>query len=224
WGDIEHINALPGPMKTIFCTLLDLVREISESIQGKPYVAQYVKQEYRNLVLNAHSIEGKWIHGGCLPPVEEYMAVALISAGITWFPILYYVGMAITTQATFDWVRTRPKICKASAIICRLLDDLAPYQHEEAHAATATKCYMKQYKLSEEEARAILKRQVKDAWKDINEGLLAQNMSSVSKPLLMVLLNHARANVLFNQDGDWYSDPYPYRDCVSSLLIDPVAV
>ncbi|GAB4849085.1 hypothetical protein Ancab_003897 [Ancistrocladus abbreviatus] len=132
--------------------------------------------------------------------------------------------MAITTQATFDWVRTRPKICKASAIICRLLDDLAPHQHEEAHAATATKCYMKQYKLSEEEARAILKRQVKDAWKDINEGLLEQNMSSVSKPLLMVLLNHARANVLLNQDGDWYNDPYPYRDCVSSLLIDPVAV
>ncbi|GAB4849075.1 hypothetical protein Ancab_003888 [Ancistrocladus abbreviatus] len=156
--------------------------------------------------------------------MEEYMAVALISAGITWFPILYYVGMAITTQATFDWVRTSPKICKASAIICRLLDDLAPYQHEEAYAATATKCYMKQYKLSEEEARAILKRQVKDAWKDINEGLLEQNMSSVSKPLLMVLLNHARVNVLFNQDGDWYSDPYPYRDCVSSLLIDPIVV
>ncbi|GAB4849067.1 hypothetical protein Ancab_003880, partial [Ancistrocladus abbreviatus] len=109
--------------------------------------------KYRNLVLNAHSIEGKWIHGGCLPPVEEYMAIALISAGITWFPILYYVGMAITTQATFDWVCTRLKICKASAIICRLLDDLAPYQ-----------------------------------------------------------------------DGDWYSDPYPYRDCVSSLLIDPVVV
>ncbi|KAF3455988.1 hypothetical protein FNV43_RR00631 [Rhamnella rubrinervis] len=83
-----------------------------------------------------------------------------------------FLGMGdITTKEVFHWVSNAPRIVKASSTICRLMDDHKFVQgHNKGHgdSASSVECYMNKHGVSEEEAFDELRKQVVDAWKDIN--------------------------------------------------------
>lgn len=81
---------------------------------------------------------------------------------------------------------------------------------------------MKQYRATEEEAKKVLRKQVVDAWKDINEEL--RRPTVVPKLLLVRILNYSRTcHVIYNDEKDHYSHAGTrFKELVTSLLVDPL--
>ncbi|EXB50927.1 hypothetical protein L484_021155 [Morus notabilis] len=80
---------------------------------------------------------------------------------------------------------------------------------------------MKQHEATEEEAVKDLRKQVINAWKDINEECLYP--ISVPMPLLMRVVNLARVIDVIYKDEDGYThSDVVLKDFIASMLIDPV--
>lgn len=80
---------------------------------------------------------------------------------------------------------------------------------------------MIQHGAIEEEAIEELRKQVTDAWKDINEECIYP--TTVPMPLVMPILNLARVIDVIYKDEDGYTNPgVALKDFVASLLVEPV--
>eukprot|EP00261_Vitis_vinifera_P031339 XP_019072582.1 PREDICTED: (-)-germacrene D synthase-like [Vitis vinifera] len=104
--------------------------------------------------------------------MEEYMPVALVTSAYSMLATTSLIGMGNgVTKETFDWIFSEPKIVRSSAIICRLMDDMVFHKFEQkrGHVASVVECYMKHDGASEQETHKEFNKQVRDAWKDINE-------------------------------------------------------
>ena len=65
------------------------------------------------------------------------------------------------------------------------------FEQKRGHVASSVECYMKQYGVSEEEAYIELRRQIKEAWKDINEDFIAPRAVPIALLTLTVNYTHA---------------------------------
>ncbi|KAL2327924.1 hypothetical protein Fmac_021351 [Flemingia macrophylla] len=80
--------------------------------------------EYKKVV-RAYMTEAKWLNNNYKPTIEEYLNTSTISCGYTMLAISSYIGMGdTTTKNIFRWATNKPKILKATSIICRLMDDI----------------------------------------------------------------------------------------------------
>ena len=80
---------------------------------------------------------------------------------------------------------------------------------------------MKQFGVSKEEAYDEFKKQVENAWKDINEEFLQP--TAVPVPLLTLVLNLSRVMDVLYKDEDEYTLVGPLmKDLVAGMLIHPV--
>ena len=80
-------------------------------------------------VVRAYHNEAKWFHRNYVPMLEEYLNVALVTADVTWFTIISFVGMGrMATKEVFDWLLKDPKIIKATSTIIRVMDDTASHK------------------------------------------------------------------------------------------------
>ncbi|KAK3409325.1 hypothetical protein EUGRSUZ_J01451 [Eucalyptus grandis] len=224
--DIDCINELPEYMQVFYKALIDVYVEIGEKLActGRSYGLDYAKEAMKRQA-RSYFAEAKWLHQQHKPTMDEYMSVALVSSGYPLLAITSFVGMQdIVTKDDLDWLFNDPKILKASTVICRLMDDLATHKFEQGreHADSAVQCYMKQYNVTEQEAENDLRKQVDDAWKDLNEECLCP--TAVAKPLLMGILNLTRVmDVLYKDGGDHYTNPHiMLKDYIRSVLMDPV--
>lgn len=75
-------------------------------------------------------VEAKWCKEGYTPTVEEYLDIALISFGHKLLMVTALLGMGstIATQQIVQWITSMPNILKASAIICRLMNDIVSHK------------------------------------------------------------------------------------------------
>ena len=79
--------------------------------------------------VRAYFHEAKWFHEGCIPTIEAYMSIALVSTGYSMITIMSYIGMGeVVTKKAFDWAINDPKIIRASTVICRLMDDISSHK------------------------------------------------------------------------------------------------
>ncbi|KAL1534665.1 Bicyclo-germacrene synthase [Salvia divinorum] len=109
---------------------------------------------------------------------------------------------------------------RASALLARLLDDLVGDEYEEK--PSSIHCYMRQYGMSEDDARAQIKQRMKNAWKDMNQE--CHEPTPASMPILMRVINLARAAELIYSNGDCYTDPNKAKEWVKMLLIETVPI
>ncbi|KAI6673992.1 hypothetical protein NL676_001898 [Syzygium grande] len=113
---------------------------------------------------------------------------------------------------------------KASAVVVRLMDDIAghKFEQERGRVASSVECFMEQYRVTEEEAKEELRKQVVDAWKDIKEELRCPTIFPM--PLLERILNFTRFNhVLYNDEKDHYSHAgTKFKNFVTSVLVNPL--
>ncbi|XP_052178610.1 (-)-germacrene D synthase-like isoform X1 [Diospyros lotus] len=223
-----HVSAthqLPEYMRLCYEALLDVYNMIEEEMakQGRSYAVDYAKSTMKKLV-RAYFEEAKWFHQGYTPSMEEYKQVALVTSTYEMISTNSLVGMGdLATQEAFDWVSSHPLIVRASSIIFRLMDDIAghKFEQERGHVASAVECYMEQYGASEEEAVVELKKQVGEAWKDINAEMLQP--TKVAMPLLVRVLNLARVTNVMYSHGDGYTDSVTnLKDIITSLFIQAV--
>ncbi|GAY33533.1 hypothetical protein CUMW_284210 [Citrus unshiu] len=104
------------------------------------------------------------------------------------------------------------------------MNDIMSHKFEQSrgHVASSVECYIKQYEATEEEAYNELRKQVSNAWKDINEDCLRPTV--VPMPLLMRILNLTRdADVTYKYD-DGYTFAEVLKDFIASLFINPVPI
>nr|CAN68620.1 hypothetical protein VITISV_013313 [Vitis vinifera] len=225
--DISAIDQLPEYMRVCYQALLYVYSEIEEEMakEGRSYRLYYAKEAMKNQV-RAYYEEAKWLQVQQIPTMEEYMPVALVTSAYSMLATTSFVGMGdAVTKESFDWIFSKPKIVRASAIVCRLMDDMVSHKFEQkrGHVASAVECYMKQHGASEQETHNEFNKQVRDAWKDINEECLIP--TAVPMPILMRVLNLARViDVIYkNEDGYTHSGTV-LKDFVTSMLIDPVPI
>ncbi|KAJ4718955.1 Terpene synthase [Melia azedarach] len=222
--DIGTIDILPEYMKIIYKTLLDIYGEIEGELakQGRSYCLRYVKEKMQELVA-MDFVEAKWFNEGYVPTIEEYMEVALISVCNLMLATISFVGMGdIATKESFEWISSNPKIVRASSVICRLMDDIVSHKFEQSrgHVASAIECYMKQHGVFEEDAVNVFRKEVENAWKDMNQELLKP--TAFPMPLMERVLNLARVMDYLHKDSDSYTNAHLVKDQIASLLRDPL--
>ena len=84
---------------------------------------------------------------------------------------------------------------------------------------------MEQHGVSEEKACEELKKQVENAWKDINEELVIRPTTGVPMPVLTVILNLTRVIDFLYKEGDGYTHVGKVtKTGITSLLIDPISI
>ncbi|KAJ4718962.1 Terpene synthase [Melia azedarach] len=222
--DIGTIDILPEYMNIIYKTLLDIYGEIEGELakQGRSYCLRYVKEKMQELVA-MDFVEAKWFNEGYVPTIEEYMEVALISVCNLMLATISFVGMGdIATKESFEWISSNPKIVRASSVICRLMDDIVSHKFEQSrgHVASAIECYTKQHGVSEEDAVNVFRKEVENAWKDMNQELLKP--TAFPMPLMERVLNLACVMDYLHKDSDSYTNAHLVKDQIASLLRDPL--
>ena len=69
--------------------------------------------------------EARWLNANYIPTTEEYMHISTISSGYPVLATTSYIGMGEnTTENIFNWVTNDPKILRAAANLCRLMDEI----------------------------------------------------------------------------------------------------
>ncbi|GMI79432.1 terpene synthase 21 [Hibiscus trionum] len=225
--DINCIDHLPDYMKLCYTAVFNVYKEMEDSMseQGKSNRIQYAIDAMK-LQCQAYYTEFKWLHEDYIPTLEEYMSVALVTSTYQLLTVVSFVGMEDNiTKETFIWAFNDPKILRASTIICRLMDDVVTHQFERVrgHPPSAVECYMKQYGASPQAAYDELYKQIKNAWKDMNEGFLKP--TAVPKAALDRILNLTRVLDLFYKDEDGYTVVCDsVKASIKALLIDPISI
>ncbi|KAG9453042.1 hypothetical protein H6P81_005946 [Aristolochia fimbriata] len=225
--ELGAMEPLPECMKAYYRALLDTVNDIEDEIstQGHSYHIDYLKDAMKGFA-KAYLQEAKWSESGYVPSVEEHMSASLITAGYPILPVASLLGMGdIVTREALDWILSRPDFMKASAVVARLLDDIASHklEQERTHVASTVECYMKEHGVSEEEACEELRKMVANAWKKINLGLLRP--TPFPFPILMGTLNLARTGELFYRNRDDYTNADgETKQNIISLFLNPIPV
>ncbi|RVW37342.1 (-)-germacrene D synthase [Vitis vinifera] len=137
--DISAIDQLPEYMRVCYQALLYVYSEIEEEMakEGRSYRLYYAKEaQMASSATNSN-------HGGVHACGVSYLCI--LNAGDH---IVCWNGRCCDKES-FDWIFSKPKIVRASAIVCRLMDDMVSHKFEQkrGHVASAVECYMKQHAL-----------------------------------------------------------------------------
>ncbi|KAK6161756.1 hypothetical protein DH2020_005137 [Rehmannia glutinosa] len=171
----------------------------------------------------AYNKELKWFMGEKMPSFEDYIANTMITSCLYVICSSTIPGMKSVTKETIDWMMSEPKIFKASAKVCRYLDDLGSFEREGKQGKTLTGVdfYMKQHGLSMQETTNKFVELTEDAWKDLN----TEWMTKTSTPTDMVeqVLGYARPSEIFYRScQDGFTNTEVVAPYVVAFLVDPI--
>ncbi|XP_027928308.1 probable terpene synthase 2 isoform X2 [Vigna unguiculata] len=225
--DISYIRSLPECMKVVFETVLQLCEEI-ELLTRENGKSSFVVPRFKQAVFNltkGYMVEAKWCHEHYIPTYDEYKANGVLTSCLPCMITSFISLGEFATESVLDWIFSDPRIIAAASVIGRVMDDMAShkFEQERVHVASAVECCMKQYRISEAEAYNLIHKDVEDCWKVINEEYMKS--SDIPKGVLDCVVNLARiSEVSYENHEDKYTNPELLKDCVSSLLLDPVAM
>ncbi|CAL1385351.1 unnamed protein product [Linum trigynum] len=223
--DVNLISGLPECMKMLYGLYAYIFDEFEETVskEGRPFAPPYAKKAL-DRTLNAYLTEAKWRDADYFPNLEEYMEVALVTSCYPLLATVSFVGMAGATEEAFEWLSRDPNGLKASSTICRLMDEIVSHklEQERKHIPSAIECYMEKHKVAEEVVVRLFEERIKNAWKDLNKECLRP--TEVAAPLMDRILNLTRAIDVIYKDHDGYTDSYWLKDCVVSVLKEPVFI
>ncbi|NP_001311620.1 5-epi-aristolochene synthase 2-like [Capsicum annuum] len=225
--DISEIDRLPDYMKISYKALLQLYEDYEKELSsnGRSHVVYHAKQRMKEIV-RSYNVEARWFIKGHMPLVSEYLSNALITSTYYLLTTTSYLGMKSSTEQDFEWLSKNPKILKANATICRVIDDIATYEVEKSRGeiATGIECYRREYGVSTEEGMIKFSEIREAAWKDINEGMLRP--SSVTMEFLTPILNLVRLiDVVYKHNQDGYTHPEKVlKPHIVALLVDSIKI
>ncbi|XP_020205948.1 probable sesquiterpene synthase [Cajanus cajan] len=170
-------------------------------------------------------VEAKWCHKGYIPTYDEYKANGILTSCC---PLLFTSMICLgefATKDVLDWIFSDPKILQASSIIGRVMDDMASHKFEQqrVHVASSVECCMNQYGISEVEAYKLIRKDIEDCWKVINEEYF--NSYNIPKSVLDCVANFARMSEFsYENRQDKFTNGELLKDDVSSLLLNPISL
>uniref|UniRef100_A0A804JX74 Uncharacterized protein n=1 Tax=Musa acuminata subsp. malaccensis TaxID=214687 RepID=A0A804JX74_MUSAM len=146
--DAKVVHQLPEYMKDYYLKLIHTFEEFEDLLASdEKYRITYLKEATKDLS-EAYFEESKWRDQHYIPTLEEHLHVSLISSGYPMLECASFIGMReIATKEAFQWITSFPKIVQASAIICRIMNDITSHELEQTreHVASTVQCYMKEY-------------------------------------------------------------------------------
>uniref|UniRef100_M1B7I3 Sesquiterpene synthase n=1 Tax=Solanum tuberosum TaxID=4113 RepID=M1B7I3_SOLTU len=94
---------------------------------------------------------------------------------------------------------------------------------ERGDVASGIDCYMNEYDATKGEAYMEIRKIIENNWKDLNQRCLKP--TTVTRVLLMPLLNLGRVSEFFYKDEDAYTfSKNNLKDVISMVLVDPIKV
>ncbi|KAJ6907944.1 terpene synthase 6 [Populus alba x Populus x berolinensis] len=222
--NIDAIDQLPtDSMKVLYRALLtyfdDVANEVSKN--GKSFTAvNYVKEEMKEMI-RSYIVEAQWCNDRFVPPLKEYVRNGKISIGFMATTTVFFVVETARIEE-LEWLTSKAKISEAGCLFLRLMNDIVTHEFEQKreHCASAIECYMKEYKVSMNEAVKELQKTSADAWKDINEDCLKP--TSISMNLLNVCVNNARATDVVYESNDAYTNASCLKGRISLLFVEKI--
>ncbi|XP_049373063.1 sesquiterpene synthase 12-like [Solanum verrucosum] len=227
--DIRAMNSLPPYMRIIYQELLNIYDEMEQVLTneaGKSESVYYAKNEMKRLA-TAYMKEIDWLNDGYIPKYDEYMTNALVTATGMFYVTHSLIGMEeLITKETIEWITNEPLIVRAASLIARFMDDIADHevQQQIEHVASIIDCYIKEYGASKEEACVEMKKEVTNAWKDINKEFLLTR--KVPFFILKQALNYARlTDTVFGGGHDGYTNSNcKTKNLITSLFVESVNI
>ncbi|KAL3645125.1 hypothetical protein CASFOL_010305 [Castilleja foliolosa] len=224
--NIDDIDQLPDYMKAIYKCVLRIYDdyEYDAAKQGKLFAVPYAKKTIKD-ICRAYNKGHKWCMGGPMPSFDNYIANTTITSCLYVLCSTTIPGMKSVSNETVDWLRNEPEIVKASAKVCRYLDDLGSFERESnsGQMRTGPDFYMKQYGTSMEETTDKFIELTEDAWKDLNKEWMTTN--SIPEDMLEQILGYARAADFFYRSGqDGYTKTEVLVPHIVALFVDPIII
>nr|AAG41892.1 sesquiterpene synthase 2 [Solanum habrochaites] len=226
--DANAIDSIPPYMRPIYQALLDIYGEMDQvlSKEGKLDRVYYAKYEMKKLV-RAYFKESQWLNDdNHIPKYEEHMENAIVTVGYMMGATNCLVGMEeFISKETFEWLMSEPVIVRASSLIGRAMDDIVGHEveQERGHVASIIECYMKDYGASKQEAYAKFKKDVTNAWKDINKEFFRP--TEVPMFVLERALNFTRViDTLYQEEDEYTNAKGKLKNMIHSILIESVKI
>uniref|UniRef100_M1B7I5 Sesquiterpene synthase n=2 Tax=Solanum tuberosum TaxID=4113 RepID=M1B7I5_SOLTU len=225
--NIDAAEKLAPFMKLFYTALLDFYSEVEKELakENKSFRVNFAISEMKKLV-RAYFQEAKWYHGNTVPRMEEYMMNGIHTSTVPDLSTACWLGMGDeATKEAFEWITTEPPIIVASSIISRLLNDIVSHEREieRGDVASGIDCYMNEYDATKGEAYMEIRKIIENNWKDLNQRCLKP--TTVTRVLLMPLLNLGRVSEFFYKDEDAYTfSKNNLKDVISMVLVDPIKV
>ncbi|KAL5054412.1 hypothetical protein RYX36_035094 [Vicia faba] len=219
--DLAAIEQLPDCMKACFKALYDTTNEFALRTHlktGWNPISSLIKSWIK--LLSAFLQEAKWFASGHVPTSEEYLKNAIVSTGVHVILVhaFFYMGQNITDK-TVSIIDDFPTIISTTATILRLCDDLEGDKDVncDGNDGSYSKCYMKDNpRVSIGQTREHIRKQISDAWKQLNKECL--NTNELPSSFTKLCLNAARmVPVMYSYDGN---TPSKLQKYVKSLLSD----
>ncbi|WOG97605.1 hypothetical protein DCAR_0416946 [Daucus carota subsp. sativus] len=226
--DISALDQLPDYMKYFYQILLDFYAEVEEDLskEGLPlYRVQYAKDAMKQLT-RSYQYEAECLDKGLVPTMDEYMHHGLVTAALTILGIHSFLGIRdMVTEKSLDWISHFPLLIRAGCLFCRLTDDMIELEAEKktVDTASAVECYMKQHGVSKEHTFSEFRKQIVDAWIDINSECLRP--TAVPMPLISTAFNMVRVTNLLYQDIDGFTtSETKTKEILTPVLVDSIPI
>ncbi|PWA73563.1 terpene synthase 7 [Artemisia annua] len=223
--DINAVQELPDYMKISFLAFYNAVNEMAYNTLTNTgfFCLPYLKKAWAEWS-KAGLVEAKWYHSGYTPTLQEYLnnACETIACELILAHIMFSIS-AVSNEEILQCFESSENVIRYSAIIFRLVDDLATSSDEIARGDTpkAVQCYMHESGASEAEARTYIKMMMDETWKKLNKERAHAN-SQFFREYINYAADVVRTAQLMYGKGDGHGSPYILKDVISSLFFNPV--
>ncbi|KAG5588622.1 hypothetical protein H5410_049056 [Solanum commersonii] len=205
--DISAMDSIMMYMRPLYQVFIDYFDETEEELtkDGKADYVYYAKIE-TNKWIRSYLKEAEWLKDDIIPKCEEYKknTTITVSNQMIWITCLIVAGEFISNE-TFKWMINESLVAPASSLINRLKDDIIRHEVE--------------YRASKQEAYAEARRQIANAWKDINTYYL--HATQIPTFVLEPALNHSRLVDILQED-DFTDSQNFLKDTITLLFVDSV--
>ncbi|URD94566.1 hypothetical protein MUK42_05268 [Musa troglodytarum] len=182
--DFEAVDQLPEYLKDFLLKLLITVQEFETELAAEEKFRIFYLKEAMKSLAGAYFEESRWRDEKYVPTLEEHLGVSKMSSAYPLFSSAILVGMGeVATKEAFGWAASFPKIVEASAVIGRIMNDVASYPREgkREHVASTVHCCMKEYGTPIDDACKKLRGMVEDAWQTKNASIRQHSSPRYSK-------------------------------------------
>ncbi|KAK9022138.1 hypothetical protein V6N11_002427 [Hibiscus sabdariffa] len=223
--DASAMDELPaGNKRDLYETVLNDTEEAENLVQkeGRCHGISYVKDQWKKYVKAEHA-QCRWRHEGVVPTFEEYLEVGAYTG--TGFLCMSQIMLGIeeADRNAYEWIlNENNKFSRALQINSRLYNDIVTDKEEEERGySTATACYMKQHKVSRDEATKAFRAIIEEGWKDVNEGCMRP--TAIPMPVVRAALNYHRLLDVAYRDTDEYTFSHSFfKDIITEVILHPI--
>ncbi|KAM0837124.1 hypothetical protein ACQ4PT_061864 [Festuca glaucescens] len=180
------ISILPEYLKKFYLKLISTFKEFENELkQDEKYRVSFSIKAFQVLSIN-YLQEAEWSHHNYKPRFNDQVEVSSICSGAPLACVGLFVGMGDTaTKEVLKWALGCTDAVKASAVVTRLMNDLASFKRgkNKNDVASSVECYISEHGVTDDVAIAKIGSMIEDAWKTTNQARfeLAQLFPAVQR-------------------------------------------